>query len=140
MAVFVIPRRVSNTLTVDQMNEYGHDVRLARYVRKWTREQLAEESGITVEQINAIENGEASPEPVLEALQLIYQERLTTEPLAAFSVVIQPILAKIPEDQLPLVMAVVLDAIGRAAAGIELTKAPNLNVIASDITITPPLS
>lgn len=101
------------------MDNYGHDVRLARYAREWTRDRLAEESGLTVDEVNAIENGEADPTPVLPALQLTEVRMLVSELSANFLRVLQSAAARVPEDQVPLVLAAVLDVVGRAAAGID---------------------
>lgn len=103
------------------MHSYGHDVRLARYRRDWTRERLAEETGLSVKEINAIENGEADPTPVLAALQLVEVTMLVTDLAANFLRVLQNAAAKVPEDRVPLVQAAVLDVVGRAVAGIDPT-------------------
>lgn len=118
------------------MYDYGHDVRLARYARDWTRERLAEETGLTVGDIDAIENGEADPTPALAALQLVEVKMLVTELSANFLRVLQSAAAQVPANKIPLVQAAVLDVVGRAVAGVDpVPTVGQFNVISGLIDI-----
>ena len=105
--------------TLNRVNDYGHDIRMARYNRHWTRERLADEAGVTVAQVNKIENGEADPTPVLKALQLVEVTMLVSDLEANFLRILQSTAQDISKEKLPVVLASVLDVVGRAAAGID---------------------
>ena len=106
-------------ITLTGVNDYGHDIRMARYNRQWTRERLADEAGVTVAQVNEIENGDADPTPVLKALQLVEVTMLVSDLEANFLRILQSTAQEIPKEKLPVVLASVLDVVGRAAAGID---------------------
>lgn len=107
---------------------------MARYARNWTREQLADETGLTVDQIDAIENGEANPGRVLDALGLVDMQLLTTEELAAFSMLVHPKLMQLDPDHRTVVLAQLLDTIAHAAAGIAaLPRVGQVTVVHGDV-------
>lgn len=118
--------------TLYGVNDYGHDIRMARYSRQWTRERLADEAGITVAKVNDIENGEADPTPpVLKALQLVEVKMLVSDLGANFLRILQSTAQEIPKEKMPVVLAAVLDVVGRAAACIDPTPTVGqLNVVA----------
>lgn len=117
--------------------DYGRDIRAARLARGWSRQRLAEESSLTVAAISALESGgEGDPAPVIEALGLQEVGLLLPDMTANFIRTIQPVIAKIDEDRLPVALAAILDIAGRAAAGIE--PAPDVqqvNVVSGDATV-----
>lgn len=88
---------------------------MARYAREWSREHLAEETGLSVEQIDAIENGFADPTPVLAALRLDHIELLLPAIGVNFLKTVVPIAQRIESGKLPLALAAVTDILGRAA-------------------------
>ncbi len=110
---------IAQVITLFGVNDYGHDIRMARYNRHWTRERLADEAGVTVAQVNKIENGEADPTPVLKALQLVEVTMLVSDLEANFLRILQSTAQEISKEKLPVVLAAVLDVVGRAAAGID---------------------
>lgn len=118
--------------------DFGRDIRSARLRRGWSRQRLAEEAGLTPDLVAAIESGDAhiSPAPAIAALQLVEVHTLLPEMTAHFLRTIQPVMDQVPEEQVPLVLAAILDVAGRAAAGV---KAPpsvgQLNVVAGDATV-----
>lgn len=117
--------------------DYGRDIRAARLARGWSRQRLAEESGLTVAAISEIESGgDSDPAPAVEALELQELRLLLPDLTANFLRTIQPVVAKIDEDQLPVTLAAVLDVVGRAAAGMD--PAPDIqqvNVVSGDATV-----
>lgn len=122
------------TMTFD----FGRDIRSARLRRGWSRQRLAEESGLTPDLVAAIESGDAhiSPAPLVAALQLVEVHTLLPEMAAHFLRTIQPVMDQIPEDQLPLALAAILDVAGRAAAGMEpVPSVGQVNIVAGDATV-----
>lgn len=64
------PGRCTRTLR-ELMNAFGGELRTARLEREWSRQKVAEESGLTVEDIEALENGHSDGRAELPAaLQL----------------------------------------------------------------------
>lgn len=99
--------------------DYALGIRAARQARGWTRRQLAEEAGITITQVDAIEAGHADPAPAIAALQLEVVTLLLPRITAGFVRTVGPVIEMIPPERLPIALAAVLDGLGRAAAGME---------------------
>ena len=98
------------------MNAFGGELRTARLEREWSRQKVAEESGLTVEDIEALENrhpdyGRAE---VLAALQLDEVYLLTPPVATAFLDIAEPLTKRIDKDQLQMVLAEMLVVLGRA--------------------------
>lgn len=117
--------------------DYGRDIRSARLARGWSRQRLAEESGLTVDAVSAIESGrDGDPAPAIDALELQELRLLLPDLTANFLRTIQPVVARIDETQLPVTLAAVLDIVGRAAAG--MAPDPDIqqvNVVSGDATV-----
>lgn len=117
--------------------DYGHQIRTARYARSWTRERLAAESGLTVDVIDAIENGETDPTRALSALRLVDLHLLLPELQASFMVTLQHIFAEIPQEKLPAVLGSILELAGNAVAGnFPTPRVSHITFVAGDM-ITP---
>lgn len=101
---------------------FGRDVLAARLARGWSQSHLAEAAGIPVESVAAIESSNVTTDldAVAAALQLVEVHVLMPDIRANFLRVVQPVIDQVPDEQLPIVLAAVLDVVGRAAAGIEL--------------------
>jgi transcriptional regulator with XRE-family HTH domain len=112
--------------------DYGSHIRAARLARGWSRQHLAEESGVTIEQVDAIENGRGDPEPAIAALQLEVVTVLLPRITAGFIRAAGPVIDMIPPERLPLALAAVLEDLARAAAGIEEEPVQQVNLIAEN--------
>lgn len=118
--------------------DYGRDIRSARLARGWSRQRLAEESGLTVAAISALESGMGGEDhgAVIEALELQEVNVLLPDMLVNFMRTMQPVIAKIDDDQLPIVLAAILDIAGRAAAGVDpIPDVRQVNLVAGDGTV-----
>ncbi|MFV8232391.1 helix-turn-helix domain-containing protein [Mycolicibacterium fortuitum] len=117
--------------------DFGRDIRAARLARGWSRQRLAEESGLTVAAVSALESGMGGDhEPALDALELQEVHLLLPDMTAHFVRTIQPVLAKIDEAQLPVVLAAILDIVGRTAAGIDpVPDIQQVNLVTGDATV-----
>ncbi len=117
--------------------DYGREIRSARLARGWSRQRLAEESGLTVAAISALESGMGGDhDQVIEALELQEVNVLLPDMLANFLRTMQPVIAKIDDDHLPVVLAAIMDVAGRAAAGIEpVSEVRQVNLVAGDGTV-----
>lgn len=75
-----------------------------------------------MESVAAIESSNVTTDldAVAAALQLVEVHVLMPDIRANFLRVVQPVIDQVPDEQLPIVLAAVLDVVGRAAAGIEL--------------------
>ena len=99
--------------------DYGRSIRNARLARNWSREHLADKAGVSAESVESIESGKPSTdiERILDTLGLVEVHTLMPSLRANFLTMVEPIIEQIPESQMPIVMAAVLDIVGRAAAG-----------------------
>ena len=117
--------------------DYSRDIRAARLARGWSRQRLAEESGLTVAAVSALESGMGGDhEPVINALELQEVHLLLPNITANFLRTVQPVMDKIDDDRLPVALAAILDVAARAAAGID--PAPDIrqvNLVAGDGTV-----
>lgn len=102
---------------MELMHVFGRELRDARYARAWSREHLAEEANVTVADIDALEKGESEVgrAAVLAALQLTEMYMLTPPVITGFLEIADPLIKRIGEDRLQLVLAEMLVVLGRAA-------------------------
>ena len=108
--------------------DYSRDIRAARLARGWSRQRLAEESGLTAAAISALESGMGGDhEPVVEALGLQEVHVLLPDITANFLRTIQPVMDKIDDERLPVALAAILDVAARAAAGLD--PAPDIRQV-----------
>lgn len=91
----------------DLMTASGRELRMARYARSWSREQLAEMCGLTVDDIDAIENGasDVGRTRVLEILELDEMYVLPPQGATEFLEMAVPLMMRLDDDRLQLALA-----------------------------------
>ncbi|WP_353107923.1 hypothetical protein [Gordonia sp. (in: high G+C Gram-positive bacteria)] len=111
------------------MNMIGKQIQDNRLARDWSIRRLADEAGVTEDQVKAAERGDAEHHvEILAALQIEVVTVLTPYEVAAFIRAVAPYTARIDRDTLPLALAEVMSVLARAATGRELTTATTVTV------------
>ena len=113
------------------MPSYQASIVAARLAREWSREDLAEETGLPLSDIIAIETGRAEPTPVLDALELIQLNLILPEVSARFLQAILSEIRKVEPERLLILLAEILDAIGQERAG-NPNQRRQINVVHGD--------
>lgn len=98
--------------------DYGPEVLAARYRLGWSQQRLADESGTTVANVDAVESGGGGDlAPIARALLL--RPLLVDPRLGSLLDLLRPVLAQVQDDAMPIVYGELLAVAGRAARGEE---------------------
>jgi len=92
---------------VELMAAAGRELLMARYARAWSREHLADAAGMTVEDVDALENGlsDEGRARALSALALDEVYLLVPQAATEFLGVATPLMMRLDEDLLQLALA-----------------------------------
>lgn len=108
-----------------------------RLARGWSRDDLAEESRLTVETVAAIEDGTGGSLEDIDAIFVALDAEVVTvllpRQMASFLGALQPVAGRISDEDLPLVQAEIMRTIGLAAAKKPFDEASQMNVEAGVI-------
>jgi transcriptional regulator with XRE-family HTH domain len=100
--------------------DYGSEIRKLRLGRGWARERLAEESGLTVADVDEAERGDFdNVAAILTALEAEPLTLVLPQSMADYLRTVRPIADRVPAEQLPIALAECLGILARAAAGVE---------------------
>lgn len=119
--------------------DYGAEIRKLRLERSWSRDRLAEESGLATSDIEAAERFGSTQHlgQIVNALGAEAMTLLLPGATADYIRTVRPIAAQIPPDKLPIALAECLRILARAAAGVDNSDANvrQYNVVSGDADI-----